>query len=74
MERDAALQAQERAVAVPLEDRLCSQAGCSAVEHQQLPVQEPADAAHVRLVCFRGNVQQEPLTANTQQQRITGSI
>lgn len=44
---DAALQAEEAAAAVAalLEDRLLCQIGSFAVEHQQVPVQKPGDAA-----------------------------
>lgn len=57
VERGAALQAQEGAVAAPLEDRLGRQDGCLAVEHQQVSIQEPANTVQVRLECFGGNVQ-----------------
>ena len=45
VEGHAALQAEEAAAAVLLEDRLLCQIGCFAVEHQQVPVQKPDSTA-----------------------------
>lgn len=45
VEGDAALQAEEAAAVVALEDRLCRQIGRFAEEHQQVPVQKPGRRA-----------------------------
>lgn len=53
VEGDAALQAEETAAAVVLEDRLCRQIGHFAEEHQQVPVQKPGRTAREWLIILR---------------------